>query len=197
MILNLDRLKRFAPRGRPEILAAIAAGAGELEAAGILKPRRLAMFLANTAHETMGFTQLEENLSYSAKRLTEVWPKRFPSLLAAAPYARDPKALAIKVYGGRLGNRPDTEDGWTYRGSGMLQTTGRANFAAAGADSSPDALRTPAGALTSAIKFWTDHGLNALADKGDVTGARKVINGGSIGLAEVKALYSKARLIFT
>lgn len=86
-------------------------------------------FLANVLHESNEFTKYEENLSYSAKRLTEVWPKRFPTIDAALAYSHNPKKLAEKVYGGRkdLGNE-QPGDGFNFRGSGPIQITGRSNF---------------------------------------------------------------------
>ena len=98
----------------------------------------LAVVLAEAHHETGGAMQsVSENLSYSAKRLTEVWPSRFPTLAAAAPYANYPRRLANKVYGGRLGNTgPD--DGWLYRGRGLAQITGKTNYAKFGLAGTPD-----------------------------------------------------------
>ena len=86
-------------------------------------------FLANILEECGEFTVFEENLNYSAKRLTEVWPTRFPTLDGAKPFEFNPKKLAYKVYGQRpsLGNITD-QDGWDFRGSGPIQITGRNNI---------------------------------------------------------------------
>jgi putative chitinase len=88
-------------------------------------------FLANLAHESNQFTRYEENLNYSARRLTEVWPNRFPNIEVAEAYAMNPKKLAERVYGGRkdLGNE-QPGDGFAFRGSGPIQLTGRYNFTA-------------------------------------------------------------------
>jgi putative chitinase len=196
-LLTPARLKAFAPKAAPAILAAILDGQAEIAAAGILMSgERLALFLAHVFHETGGLRQLEENLSYSATRLTQVWPTRFPTIASAKLFAKAPEKLANKVYGGRLGNT-QPGDGWRYRGSGMLQTTGRSNFKEAGHEADPETLRTPGGALASALVFWGKHGLNPLADQGAVTRSRKVIQGADGGLAEVKAAYSRAKKIFT
>lgn len=99
----------------------------------------LAAILAEAYHETGGRMQpVEENLNYSARRMGQVWPKRFPTTASAQPYAGNPRALANKVYGGRLGNvAPD--DGWRYRGRGLAQITGRANYSKFGLAANPDA----------------------------------------------------------
>lgn len=86
-------------------------------------------FLPNVLHESDEFTRLEENLNYSAKRLVEVWPSRFPNIAAAQPYANNPRGLANKVYGGRMGNE-QRNDGWDFRGGGAIQLTGRGMYSA-------------------------------------------------------------------
>ena len=69
-----------------------------------------------------------EDLSYSAQRAHEVWPGRFPTDASAMPYAHNPKALGNHVYGGRMGNRPGTDDGSVYLGRGFAQITGRDEY---------------------------------------------------------------------
>ncbi|MGU3539958.1 peptidoglycan-binding protein [Methylobacterium sp. A54F] len=187
-------LRAIAPAARADIIAALVAADDRLMEAEITTPLRIAHFLAQVAAETGGFRLLEENLSYSAERLCAVWPKRFPSLTAAKPFARNPKALAEKVYGNRpnLGNvRPG--DGWRYRGGGMLQTTGRANYRAAGFEDDPDRLRQPTSALAAALTYWTDHDCNALADADDLEALRRRVNGGVNGLADARAYLAKVK----
>lgn len=89
----------------------------------------LAYILATAFHETGGtMWPVEENLNYtSAARIKEVWPYRFGSVAAAEFFVKSPRALANKVYGGRLQNN-DVDDGWTYRGRGHVQITGRENY---------------------------------------------------------------------
>jgi len=100
----------------------------EWEKGGHSDPRWLAYIMATAHHETGArFAPVEENLNYSAKRLMQVWPSRFPSLAAANPYANNPERLANSVYGGRLGNT-SSGDGWRYRGRGLVQITGKANY---------------------------------------------------------------------
>lgn len=91
-------------------------------------PLRLAHFLAQTHHESNGFNDNEENLNYSAKRLTEVFPKYFKNI-NPLNYANDPERIANYVYANRMGNGNEaTGDGYKYRGRGYLQLTGRKNY---------------------------------------------------------------------
>lgn len=196
MMLTADRIRKFAPGARADIVAALVDGADEIASAGINTPLRLQHFMAQIYPETDGLKFVEENLRYSAKRLTEVWPGRFPTLAAAQPFANNPQALANKVYGGRLGNNR-SGDGWRYRGRGMMQTTGRSNYRAAGYEDDPDALADPATGLRAALTFWKDNGCNAIADRDDVAALRKRINGGSHGLADARDALVKAKRIFT
>lgn len=97
--------------------------------------------LATAHHETGGtFGPVTENLNYtSPERIKQVWPKRFPTVSSAVPYVRRPQQLANKVYSDRkdLGNRGG-QDGWDYRGRGLAQITGRANYAKWGLQETPD-----------------------------------------------------------
>jgi len=160
-------------------------------AQGIDRPLRLSLFLGHTLHETAGFARLEEDLHYSARRLTQVWPGRFPTIAAAAPFAANPEALAERVYGGRMGNI-NPGDGYFFRGRGLMMTTGRDNFCRLALATGrplialPAWMETPEGAAESAARFWAWAGCNALADAGETALLRRRINGGEIGLLDVR-----------
>ena len=190
--LTVANLRKVAPFARADVLAAIVAARIELEAADIVTKNRLHHFIAHAAHETAGFARLEENLRYSAARLVQVWPSRFPTLAAAQPYALNPEKLANKVYGGRLGN-VEAGDGWRYRGSGAFCTTGRANYREAGHEADPEALRDPAKAVSSAVLYWRRRGLNAAAERDDIEATTRGINGGLIGLDDRRAYLAACR----
>lgn len=111
----------------------------------MLPIRHRAYILATAYHETgLNMSPNVENLNYtSAARIRAVWPSRFSSVSAAAPYVRNPKALANKVYGGRMGNRPGTDDGWNYCGRGQVHLTGRDNYIKAGKALGLDLVGSP------------------------------------------------------
>ena len=160
-------------------------------------PKRQAAFIGQCAVESANFTRLQENLNYSAQRLTQVWPSRFPNISMAEPYANNPEKLADFVYAGRMGNLQDG-DGWKFHGRGLIQLTGRENYANCGSGvgvdliDNPDLLLTPQYAVLSAGWFWNKKGLNALADTQEYGAMTRRINGGLTGLDERIAKITKA-----
>jgi len=157
-------------------------------------PQRVAAFIAQCAHESGGFMVLQENLNYKWQSLRKVFPKYFPTDDIAQQYASKPnkqEAIANRVYASRMGNGPEESgDGWRYRGRGLIQLTGRDNYAwfAASLQISPEEateyLGTFEGAAQSACWFWETNKLNQWADKGDIVTLTKRINGGTIGLQD-------------
>jgi putative chitinase len=174
------------------------------------KPIRAAMALANFGHETNGGRRLVESLDYSPDRLAAVFGARATTRALDAcrrpGRAADERAIANEVYGGdwgarNLGNKLPG-DGWTYRGRGLIQLTGRWSYArVAGVlgreltDAWVDSIGTPAGAAESACVWWSRMGLNFVADSGDLPKLRKAVNGGSVGLEDVKHRYDQARAL--
>ena len=157
------------------------------------------MLLAQVGHESADLTQLEENLNYSAERLMQVWPSRFPTMDSARKYARNPEALANHVYGNRMGNR-EVGDGYRFRGRGAIQLTGRYNytrFSNAMSDptilSNPDQLLRPTMAAMSACWFYVNH----VPSGADVLLATQRINGGRNGLTDREARYERALTVMT
>jgi putative chitinase len=192
--MTSSRLRQVFPSARSDLAKVIVDYWPEAMEAGIHTPKRAGHFLAQLGPETGGMRRIEENLSYSPQRLMVVWPSRFPNITIAKKFAYNPRALANHVYGGRLGNRIGTDDGWLYRGSGMAQTTGRYNFRKAGFEDDPNRLRDdPVEAFRSALSFWKQMDLGPLADGDQITSIRKRWNGGTIGLVEAKAYLAAAR----
>lgn len=189
-------LAAIAPRADPAVWAA--ALADPMRSSGIVTPRRIAMFLGQCAEESGGFRVLQEDLIYTASRLCQVWPDRFPTLARAQPYACNPTALGNLVYANRMGNGDEASgDGYRFRGRGLIQLTGRdmvTRFLGSQPDKThgPEWLATPAGAAASACWFWSTRQLNPLADAWDVVSVTSRINGGLDGLGTRDATTSAA-----
>ena len=104
------------------------------------------------------------------------------------------------AYEGRkdLGNT-EKGDGVKFKGRGLIQLTGRANYAAIGKGlcvdfiSDPELLETPQYAALSACWFWNSRGLNVLADADDILRITKKINGGTNGLAQRQMYLDRAK----
>jgi putative chitinase len=169
----------------------VAVLATPLRKAAIATPRCVAAFLGQCAHESAGFRTLEEDLSYSAARLCQVWPNRFPTPQAAEACALQPELLANRVYADRLGNGgEETGDGWRFRGRGLIQITGRtayeqfARSMGMTLDQAVAHAATQAGAADSAAWFWTVNDLNALANTWSIDLLTRKINGSVASAAE-------------
>lgn len=141
----------------------------EMEKAGINTRLRIAHFLAQIGHESDHFRTTREYASGAA-------------------------------YEGRrdLGNIK-AGDGKRFRGRGVIQITGRYNYEKYGKKlgidliKKPELAETPEVSVKTAIAYWTDHGLNALADKDDLRGITKRINGGYNGLNSRMAMLENAK----
>lgn len=142
---------------------------------GITTPLRMAHFLAQSAHETMGFVLMTEMASGKAYEWNAV-----------------------------LGNT-QKGDGVRFKGRGLLQLTGRANYQAYARSkfcvgdlmSHPDWLAQFPGAVKSAMWYWWNRGLNAAADRDDVTLITRKINGGLNGFEQRKLYLRRAKSALT
>jgi len=190
LVVTAPLIARIAPGARPEWAEALARNWPRIAAlAGLTTPARAAHFLAQVLHESAGLTAFEENLSYSAERICAVWPSRFRTLAEAAACARNPRALANRVYGGRMGNsHPD--DGWRFRGKGPIQLTGRGYYRTIGRligvdlEADPRLVLRPDIGWLAAAAVWADKRCNGPADLDDLEGVTRRINGGLNGLAD-------------
>ena len=161
-------------------------------------PERIAAFIAQVGHESGNLRYAKENLNYSAEGLVKTFPKYFKDI-DTTQYARNPEAIAGRVYANRMGNGDEESgDGWKYRGRGLIQLTGHDNYLNCGKGldvdliNEPEYLETPDGAARSAGWFWNSRNLNALADAGDIKTMTKKINGGFIGLEDRIKHYNHA-----
>ncbi|MBA1154928.1 glycoside hydrolase family 19 protein [Microvirga mediterraneensis] len=197
VVIDAASLARFSPRARADVVSTMVSNWKIASQAGIVGTKRIEHFIAQLATETGGFRYLAENLNYSAARLLQIFPRRVSPEMAAQ-LANQPVRIANFVYGNRLGNRLP-EDGWIYRGSGLVQLTGRGNFASRGSElnikleEEPDLARTPFGAFQTAVAYWKARGINTIADKDDIASVRKAVNGGINGLAESRIWLARAQ----
>ncbi|EAX4763367.1 glycoside hydrolase family 19 protein [Salmonella enterica subsp. enterica serovar Newport] len=186
----------LAARWYPHITAA-------MSEFGITAPLDQAMFIAQIGHESGGFTRIVENLNYSADGLKATFGKYFPGDTAqlygrTADHPANQKAIANIVYAHRMGNIEEN-DGWNYRGRGLIQITGHDNYrdcgAGLGADLilSPQLLEQDEYAARSAAWFFASKG--SLKRSGDIKAVTKIINGGTNGLDDRKARYEKAKSV--
>ena len=208
--LSLSQVVSLAPNARSSYRDAFSAGQSVLDAFEITaSPLRLAHFMAQILHECGGLTIQFESLNYSAERLPKVWPSRFKPLgkLNPAEYAFNPQKLANEVYGGRMGNN-GPNDGYLFRGRGLLQLTGKESYAEAtrilrGSFSNapdftldPDAVIGSDWCLHVAASEWASKGCNALADKDSINAVTRAINGGLIGLSERQEWLKKTKYVW-
>lgn len=203
-----DIVAKFAPGANPNYRHAFENGDAALASSGVTTPLRLAHFMAQVLHESSGLTVLVEDGGYSARNLSDMWNggnwhTYFADRSGCVKMAEQCKidhgvALFSLVYGGRLGNGPaHTRDGWTYRGRGILQTTGRAAYAAFGARcgvdfvGNPDLVASAKHALKPALAAWDDKHVNAAADHNDIELVTTLVNGGLVGLGARRAWFAR------
>lgn len=173
---------------------------------GITAPADIAMFIAQMGHESMGFTRVVESLNYSSEALKEkfkrrITPKQADEFGRTSEHAANQEAIANLIYGGdwgyeNLGNK-NPGDGWRYRGRGLPQITGLANYRACGAAltldlvAQPELLEIDLNAARAGTWFYTSRG--CMAYGADVNRVTRTINGGYEGLDDRKTRYNKAR----
>lgn len=162
---------------------------------------RQAAFVAQCAHESAGFTHLEESLYYTTpERIRAMWPTRVPSLADASLLTRKPQELANRVYSNRNGNGDEASgDGWRYRGRGLLQLTGRANYMAAESAINepykgfPDLVAEPKHAAMTAAWYFTASGCLPLADASNLDAITRKINGAAmVGAGDRRQRFEQA-----
>jgi predicted chitinase len=205
-------------RPRADMVAAIVAGWPQAVAkAKLTSGLRAAHFLAQIMTETGGLAILEESGAYSARRMLEIFGVGHHSAkitpaeaqrIASLPVSQRAVVLFNRVYGTgnpskmrEFGNT-GPNDGYLYRGGGMMQATGKSNYAALERKTGlplvahPELLHSPGSAFTAAYLEWAEGGrCNAAADRDQVEAVRKVINGGLNGIAECRKYLAKAKTV--
>ncbi|MBV8747351.1 MAG: peptidoglycan-binding protein, partial [Xanthobacteraceae bacterium] len=200
MARAIDVVRKVAPGAIKNYGLAFEQGDSLLKQCGLTTPLRLAHFLAQVLHETGMLTIEWESGNYSAERLLEIFGVGHHSAAItpaeAFQLARRPEAIFERVYG--LGNPSKAKelgninpgDGFKYRGGGILQTTGRANYRRMGQkcgvdfEAQPELVISAEHALKPALAEWNENNLNAAADRDDIVTVTRRINGGLNGLNE-------------
>jgi putative chitinase len=155
----------------------------------------IAHFMAQASEESGQGLEMVENGNYTARRILQVFPTHFtPSMAQRA--AHNPRVLFDIAYGGRMGNKPPpSDDGYNYRGRGMSQVTGREGYeklqkfltehsVEIDIMSDPDLISDPSHTLECGVADWILCGCLPFAEKDDLVGETKHLNGGLNGLAE-------------
>lgn len=203
MYITAQRIGLLAPHVNVTVAAALALA---LEPAmpqfGLTSLLTRAHFMAQACHESAGFTRLQEDLNYThATAIAAVWARLAGR---AADLVSKPEALANAAYAGHNGNGDEASgDGWAFRGRGLFQLTGRANYRRVGAalredlEASPDLVSQPRWAALTALEFWKDAGCNTHAVLDDCDAVTRAINGPArAGLTERRDLTERAKQIF-
>ena len=183
----------------------------------ITTAKRRAAFVAHTLIESARLSKLEEDLRYSdPERIARIFRSGFDldgdrvvdaaEIEFAKQFVRQPMKLANRAYAGRNGNGNEASgDGWRYRGRGLFQLTGRANYQKASAAlgfgqlyvDQPELVAEPSGAALTAAWYWVANDCNLKIDAGDFAGTTRAINGPAMLHAkERQALYEDGLAVF-
>jgi putative chitinase len=197
--LTIDIMRRRWPHGDqhiPGLIEGIVASAPVVfPKYGVTSSLAIAHFMAQASEECGQGLEMIENMNYSAERLLEVFRSHFTPAMAARA-AHNPSMIADIAYGGRMGNAPPpSDDGFRFRGAGLSQVTGRDGYAKLqefltrhGADfdilQNPELIIDPAHTLECGVADWIVCGCLPLAEKDDLIGETRALNGGLNGLDE-------------
>ena len=226
--ITAAQIKTIAGAGaRADLVAAIVRGwPAAIAKAKLTTKNRAAHFIAQIMTETGGLQVLSESGAYRYETILKIFGAKQYSVplggrghsaaitppeakrIAALPVAQRGPVLFDRVYG--IGNPNKAKEfghtkpgqGWIYRGGGMMQCTGLANYARRQKETGlplvdhPELLHQPDSAFTAAYLEWAQDGrCNAAADRDDVVAVRKIINGGTNGLAECRRFLAKAKQV--
>src|SRR5215831_3318511 len=204
--LSLTVMNRLWPHGDdhvPHLKEAIVDTSTEIfKKFGVTSDLVVAHYMAQFSEECGAGIEMVENMNYSAAGLMRTWPARF-GRDRANKFAHNQQMIAETVYGGRMGNAPPpSHDGWDFRGRGLSQLTGRENYKDVGTHlgldliADPDIVNDPNHALEIACHdmFTCKYeSLNCLewAEKDNVIGVTRALNGGVIGLSDRRSWLAK------
>jgi putative chitinase len=167
--LTLDNLKKIYPNVNPDAIPIILKYAPQY---GIITHKQMCSFIATCIVESSGFNAKRESFAYSASRLVAVFKSRVPTIAQAqALLAKGQVATANYLYGRRYGNRANTNDGWDYRGGGLIMNTFRDNYfilqnmTDIKFGDNPKLIEDLDNSVRAAMAFWQLNGCNEKAEK--------------------------------
>ena len=138
----------------------------------IITKKQMCAFIATCLIESDGFNAKRESFNYRPERLLAVFPTRIPNLnFARNLIAKGQTEVANHLYGNRYGNRPNTNDGWDYRGGGIIQNTFRSNYyelqvmTGIPFGDNPKLIEDLENSVIAAMAFWKLKGINEMAEK--------------------------------
>jgi putative chitinase len=181
-LLTLAMLQRNWKPAKPGIIQGMINTASVLTKFGINTPLRMAHFMAQISEETGSGKNMVENLNYSAENMMNVFPSRFPTLASTQGFIRNERAFGNKVYNGRMGNRVGSDDGFNFRGRGVLQITGRDKYGTIGKSlgldlvNNPDLAIVPQNILPIGATVFVKHGCLPECDRDNVVQVSARIN---------------------
>jgi putative chitinase len=201
MPLTLEIMRRRWPQGNQHVPGLIEGIVQSSEAVfqkyGLTTSLVIVHAMAQFSEETGQGLEMVESMRYSASRLLEVFPTHFTPAMARR-WAYNERMIADIAYGGRMGNDPPpSDDGWNYRGKGLSQVTGKEGYrnlqkfldqnnAGFNILEDPDLILSPDHTLECGVADWILCGCKPFAEKDDIIGETKRLNGGLNGLAERK-----------
>jgi putative chitinase len=198
-MLTIENLRHLWPHGDqhiPGLIEGIAAKAPIVfPKYGVTSDLVIAHFMAQASEECGQGLEMIESMNYTAARLRVVFPSHFTPTMAVR-WAHNERMIADIAYGGRMGNAPPpSDDGWNFRGAGLSQVTGRdgvelmqkvldAHGAGFSAIDEPELIIDPDHTLECGVADWVACGCLPYAERDDLLGETKKLNGGTNGLAE-------------
>ncbi len=202
-LINASKFAAFAPKALPGTLAALEAAATKH---GLTNKLVLAHWLGQMHVESKGFSTLTESLNYSVDGLMKTFSRKRISAADCDKFGRkqgraaNQNAIANIVYGGAFGKaqlgNDQPGDGWRFRGGGVKQITGRANYRQASHEADPEVLRTAVKASAeAAANFFVKHKCIAAALTDDAKAVTLLVNGGTNGLEDRKVRTAAAKKI--
>lgn len=199
MLLTLTNMQNRWPNGDQHIPGLIEGIVNASDAVftkyGVDSPLVVAHIMAQFSTECGQGLEMMENLNYSAQGLLATFPTHFTADMATRA-AHNPQMIGQIAYGGRMGNDPPPSlDGYTYRGAGLSQVTGKAGVTALqaflvknGADfdivQNPELIIDPDHAFEVGVADLALLGCLPFAAQDDIVNVTKHLNGGLNGLAD-------------